>query len=63
MFEQVTGRGIPYRIAPRRDGDIPIMRADPSRAQKVLGWRAERHLDEMCRTAWNWQSANPEGYR
>ena len=63
MFEQVTGREIPYRIAPRRDGDIPIMRADPSRAQQVLGWRAERHLDEMCRTAWTWQSANPEGYR
>lgn len=63
MFEQATGRDIPYRIAPRRDGDIPIMRADPSRANAVLGWRAERDLDAMCRTAWNWQSANPEGYR
>lgn len=63
MFEQVTGREIPYRIAPRRDGDIPIMRADPTRAQEVLGWRAERQLDEMCRTAWKWQSDNPEGYR
>lgn len=63
MFEQVTGREIPYRIAPRRDGDIPIMRADPTRAQEVLGWRAERQLDEMCRTAWKWQSGNPEGYR
>ncbi|WP_104019669.1 UDP-glucose 4-epimerase GalE [Roseovarius nitratireducens] len=63
MFERVTGREIPYRIAPRRDGDIPIMRADPTRAQEVLGWRAERQLDEMCRTAWKWQSDNPEGYR
>ncbi|MGR3461053.1 MAG: UDP-glucose 4-epimerase GalE [Roseovarius sp.] len=63
MFEQVTGREIPYRIAPRRDGDIPIMRADPTRAHAVLGWRAGRHLDEMCRTAWKWQSDNPEGYR
>lgn len=63
MFEQVTGREIPYRIAPRRDGDIPIMRANPSRAHEVLGWRAERQLDEMCRTAWKWQSDNPEGYR
>ncbi|RXV67057.1 UDP-glucose 4-epimerase GalE [Roseovarius sp. A46] len=63
MFERVTGREIPYRIAPRRDGDIPIMRADPTRAHEVLGWRAERQLDEMCRTAWKWQSDNPEGYR
>jgi UDP-glucose 4-epimerase len=63
MFETVTGREIPCRIAPRRDGDIPIMRADPSRAQEVLGWRAERDLGDMCRTAWAWQSANPEGYR
>ncbi len=63
MFERVTGREIPYRIAPRRDGDIPIMRANPSRAHEVLGWRAERQLDEMCRTAWKWQSDNPEGYR
>lgn len=63
MFETVTGCEIPYRIAPRRDGDIPVMRADPSRAHEVLGWRAEHQLDEMCRTAWKWQSANPEGYR
>ena len=36
--------------------------ADPSKALKVLGWKAERGLDEMCEDTWRWQSQNPNGY-
>jgi len=63
MFEYVLGRPIPYRIAPRRAGDNAVSRADPTRAREVLGWRSERDLEDMCRSAWTWQSGNPEGYR
>jgi UDP-glucose 4-epimerase len=61
-FERASGRKIPYRIVERRPGDVAITYADPSRANRELGWVAERGLDEMCADAWRWQSANPEGY-
>ncbi|MBA4141403.1 MAG: UDP-glucose 4-epimerase GalE [Nitrosospira sp.] len=61
-FEQASGRHVPYTIAPRRPGDIASCYADPQRADELLGWRAERGLEEMCADAWRWQSANPEGY-
>lgn len=62
-FERVSGRSIPYRVAPRRPGDIASCYADPKLALDVLGWRAERGLDAMCADAWRWQSGNPEGYQ
>ena len=61
-FERASGRAVPYEIAPRRPGDVAACYADPSRAQELLGWRAERGLDAMCADAWRWQSANPNGY-
>ena len=61
-FEQASGRAVPYKIAPRRPGDIASCYADPKLASDLLGWRAERGLDAMCADAWRWQSANPEGY-
>jgi len=61
-FEQASGRAIPYRIAPRRPGDVAASYADPSRAQAELGWQAERGLEAMCADAWRWQSQNPDGY-
>jgi UDP-glucose 4-epimerase len=61
-FSRAAGRPIPYRIVPRRDGDIARSLADPTRANTVLGWRAQLGLDEMCASTWNWQSQNPEGY-
>jgi UDP-glucose 4-epimerase len=62
-FEQASGRGVPYRIASRRAGDVSQCYADPSLARELLGWEAKRTLPEMCADAWRWQSANPDGYR
>jgi UDP-glucose 4-epimerase len=61
-FEQASGRKVPFQIAPRRPGDIAACYADPSLANELLGWRAERGLEEMCVDAWRWQDGNPEGY-
>ncbi len=61
-FEKASGRPVPYRIAPRREGDIAQCWADPSLAGQELGWRATRGLDEMCADTWRWQSNNPDGY-
>jgi UDP-glucose 4-epimerase len=61
-FEQASGRSVPYKIAPRRSGDIASCYADPKRAYDLLGWRAERGLSAMCTDAWRWQHTNPDGY-
>ena len=55
-FERVTGIKIPYQIAPRRPGDIAECYADASKAEFELGWKATRGLDEMCASAWNFES-------
>lgn len=55
-FEKACGKDLPYTIAPRRAGDVSIYYADPSRASELLGFRAERDLDNMCETSWNWVS-------
>lgn len=62
-FEIASGRPVPYRIVPRRAGDIAECWSDPSRAERELGWKAERGLDQMTADAWRWQSNNPDGYR
>ena len=61
-FERASGKPIPYRIAPRREGDIAVCYSDPSLARSLLGWEAQRSLDDMCRDSWRWQSSNPRGY-
>ncbi|TVO62608.1 UDP-glucose 4-epimerase GalE [Denitromonas ohlonensis] len=61
-FERASGRPVPYRIAPRRPGDIAQCYADPALALAELGWRAEHDLADMCADAWRWQSGNPDGY-
>jgi UDP-glucose 4-epimerase len=61
-FEKVSGRPVPYRIAPRRPGDVASCYADPAQAFSLLGWRAERGLEAMCMDSWRWQSGNPNGY-
>lgn len=62
-FSKAIGRDLPYEIKPRREGDIAMCYADPAKAFEVLGWKAERGLEEMCADTWRWQSQNPEGYR
>lgn len=53
-FEKVNGLKLPYVIAPRRAGDIAECYADASKAERLLGWKAEKTLDDMCRDSWNW---------
>ena len=62
-FESVIGRELPHSIGPRRQGDLAEVWADASKADRILGWKAKRGLEEMCRDSWNWQSKNPNGYR
>jgi UDP-glucose-4-epimerase GalE len=52
--ERVTGKKVPVRVGPRRPGDPPALVADPSRAEKLLGWKAKRGLDEIVSSAWKW---------
>ena len=61
-FESASGRPVPFRVAPRRAGDVASCYADPGQAFAQLGWRAQRGLEAMCADAWRWQSANPNGY-
>ena len=62
-FEAASGKPLPYRVAPRRPGDIATCYADPAKAERELGWKARRGLVEMMRDAWRWQLMNPDGYR
>ncbi len=61
-FEKVTGKTIPYKIMPRRPGDIDECYADPTLAKELLGFEAQFGIEEMCRDAMNWQTKNPNGY-
>jgi UDP-glucose 4-epimerase len=61
-FERVTGVRIPYQVVSRREGDLPELWSDPSKAKNELNWVASRNLDEMLIDVWNWQSKNPEGF-
>ncbi len=62
-FERVNGVKVPYVISSRRPGDIGTCYSDPAKAKALLGWEAQFGLDDMCRDAWKWQSANPNGYK
>ena len=61
-FDKAVGTPIPYKIAPRRPGDIATCYADPAKASKELGFVAKYNIDDMARDAWNWQKKNPNGY-
>jgi UDP-glucose 4-epimerase len=61
-FSKAYGKELPYKIAPRRPGDLAVCYSDPTKAKEVLGWEAKRGIDDMCRDSWNWQSKNPNGY-
>ena len=61
-FSKACGKDLPYQIDARRPGDIAECWSDPAKAEAVLGWKAEKNLEDMCRDAWRWQSQNPDGY-
>ena len=61
-FEKASGVKVPYKIVERREGDIATCYANPELAKKVLKWEAKRGINEMCASAWKWQSNNPNGY-
>ncbi len=61
-FGRACGKPIPTHIAPRRPGDVATLFADPGKAERTFGWRAELSVDDMCQSSWNWQSQNPQGY-
>src|SRR5205807_1522356 len=62
-FERASGRTVPFERVARRAGDVAECYADPSLAEKILGWTATYTLEAMCRDTWRWQSMNPHGYR
>ena len=62
-FEVASGKPVPTRIAPRRPGDIAICYADPAKAERDLGWKAQRYLDQMMHDTWRWHRQNPNGYQ
>ena len=62
-FSDVNHVDIPYVFAPRRPGDIAVSFSDPSKAERLLGWHAEKTLEDMCRDTYHFQQTNPDGYR
>ena len=61
-FESVNKIPIPYKIVPRRSGDVATCYANADKAYKELNWRTTKSIEDMCRDTWNWQSKNPNGY-
>ncbi len=61
-FGRACGVTLAHEFALRRPGDLAAFWADPERAKRVLGWRVQRTLDDMCADTWRWQSRNPQGY-
>lgn len=62
-FEHASGVKVPYKITDRRPGDIAECYADPSQAYAILGWKAQKTIEDACADSWRWQSANPNGYK
>ena len=60
-FEKACGKELPYKVMPRRAGDIATCYANPDKAKKVFGWEAKLTLDEMTASSWNFIKNNPEG--
>ena len=61
-YERACGKRLPHEVVSRRDGDVAACYADVSAAHTLLGWKARRDLDDMCRDSWRWQSNNPQGF-
>ncbi|WP_343347389.1 UDP-glucose 4-epimerase GalE [Terrisporobacter petrolearius] len=62
-FSKASGKEVAYKIVDRRPGDVAMCYADPSKANKELGWEAKFGVEEMCKDTWTWQCNNPNGYK
>lgn len=62
-FSAAVGRDLPYEVVARRDGDVLDLTSNPSRANKELGWKTQRTLEQACEDLWKWTKNNPQGYR
>ena len=62
-MEKASGKQIAYKIAPRREGDLGEVYANPAKAFDLLNFKTMRGIDKMCEDAWRWQSQNPDGYK
>ena len=60
-FEKACGRELPYKIMPRRAGDVAWCYSDPTKARELFGWEAKYNMDDMCRDGWNFAKKNPNG--
>ncbi|MCI1666127.1 MAG: UDP-glucose 4-epimerase GalE [Atopobiaceae bacterium] len=61
-FSKACGRELPYKVEPRRAGDIAENYGNCDKAAREMGWHARYDIDDMCRDSWNWQQKNPDGY-
>ena len=61
-FSKACGKELPYVIRERRAGDIAANWCDASKAERMMGWKAQYDIADMCRDSWNWQSRNPNGF-
>lgn len=61
-MEKASGKNLKYEIVARRPGDVAECYANCSKANSVLGWKAEFGIDEMCKSSWIWQKQNPTGF-
>ncbi|MCR5231716.1 MAG: UDP-glucose 4-epimerase GalE [Acholeplasmatales bacterium] len=62
-FERVNNMKLKYEYGPRRQGDLPESYANADKAYRLLGWKTEKTLEDMCKDLWRWQSNNPNGYK
>ena len=62
-YEKASGKKVPYKIVEKRAGDIASCFAAPQKAKELLGWEAKLTLEDMCKSSFNWQSLNPNGYK
>ena len=62
-FSKAVGRDLPYEVVGRRAGDVVDLTSNPTRANKELGWKTIRTMEDACADLWRWTENNPEGYR
>jgi UDP-glucose 4-epimerase len=58
-----VGRDLPYKVVERRAGDVLDLTSNPTRANRELGWKTQRTLEDACEDLWRWTENNPQGYR